>query len=385
MGLLQYSFPQSEYTTRNEKAKKLMEEAGLDALFITDACNYWYFTGIRVTRHIMRPSLAIIPRDGEPALVSYRSFLSRTTFQDERFTWIKDQRPYVDVPFNNDPVKDWGIKSIIEDRGLSKGTIGTELGVDTRFNLPYNDFVKLQRDFPKAKFVDASKIFWGLRLIKSEAELNLMRKACEINGRAFERLLNTIEIGMTIDEVEKLLYMYFVKEGADQYGAGVGVLKGASGPNGTFKRGDILKADYGSYYKGYGSDICRLAIFGEPTEEQKKYDKIALDLLQSCMDVIKAGIKISDIHSVCNTVLKREGLTLMLPGKRIGHGFGIEAEPPSINAIDNTILKPGMILTPEPRFSINQRTYMYEETIVVTKDSYECLSKTPPRELRIIK
>ena len=53
--------------------------------------------------------------------------------------------------------------------GDQAGRIGAELGTEQRLGMPYNDFVKITAALPGAEFVDASDIFWGMRMVKSDA------------------------------------------------------------------------------------------------------------------------------------------------------------------------------------------------------------------------
>ena len=72
----------------------------------------------------------------------------------------------------------------------------------------------------------------------------------------------------------------------------------------------------------------------------------------------------------------RLGLPPLDANKRVGHGFGVASDPPSISLVDETVLEPGMILTPEPRFmsASGQRIHI-EEDVVVTESGGELLSR----------
>ena len=94
---------------------------------------------------------------------------------------------------------------------------------------------------------------------------------------------------------------------------------------------------------------------------------------------------ISEIAKISNREIVKAGYTANPPIKRVGHGVGLDlSEPPSINELDDTILKEGMVLTPEPRFFVSQsERIQLEEDIIVTKDGCMMLT-TGAEELKII-
>ena len=129
---------------------------------------------------------------------------------------------------------DWGIRAVLEERGLSDATVAIELGRDTWLGIPYGDFVRLQADLPKVRFVESGPVIWGCRTIKSEWEIEAQRKACAIGGRAWKRCLEELHAGITSVEIQKRIVTYYMDEGAD-LGSGPPIALGATGPGGAFQ------------------------------------------------------------------------------------------------------------------------------------------------------
>lgn len=99
---------------------------------------------------------------------------------------------------------------------MSGGRIGAELGREQRLGLSFNDFIELTRVLPGAEFLDAADVLWGLRMVKSEAEIACMRRAGEITSLAFKKCFSRVRAGMTDKEAAKILFDTAVTAGGSQ-------------------------------------------------------------------------------------------------------------------------------------------------------------------------
>src|SRR5262249_26036170 len=127
---------------------------------------------------------------------------------------------------------------------------------------------------------------------------------------------------------------------------------GATGRGGTFAPGDVLYLDGGCSYRGYRMDFTRRAVFGPPSPRQIEGDDGMWGLLFEIIDRMKPGVAVRDLFEFSQQRLAARPQWRNYsdhPAKRIGHGIGLENEPPSICAFDDTMLQPGMALTPEPK------------------------------------
>jgi len=367
------SFPRSEYELRWKRARKLMETEGLDALFITEPLNYHYFSGASPSFSYTRVTIIVFPREGEPVIFTHE-FPEEST---RRETWIKDVRIYRTL--TRAPLA--LIKDAFNELGLASGRIGAELGFEQRLGASYNDFLRLKQELPRANFVDASYIFWELRMIKSKAEAELVRKACKITSEAYEECFGSIRQGMTEREVGKIFLEGMAKRGGSSpwcfINSGPYNYKVISaGPtNHRLEKGNILWIDGGCIFGGYGSDFSRIAAIGQPSEKQRKMYETTLRLTEICVGEVKLGIKASEIAGICDFEAEKRGLDLTFRAGRIGHGIGLMlTEPPHIASYDDTVLRPGMTITIEPGFVTDYGVFQSEQNILVTKDGHEILS-----------
>ena len=153
-----------ERRERIEKARKLMRDNGLDAIYMEGGTGMKYFTGVNWWNS-ERMFGVVIPVKGEIAWVcpAFEEDRARELirFGNDIRTWEEDEKPARRVA------------EIFRDRGIRKGKIGIEERV--RFFLYDN----IRREAPLMEYVSADPVTIGCRVIKSRSELALMQKAAD--------------------------------------------------------------------------------------------------------------------------------------------------------------------------------------------------------------
>jgi Xaa-Pro dipeptidase len=351
------------------RARKLASDLGFDALLVTEKFNYWYFTG-QLSKEFdkkMRPMLFLLPVNGAPTAIVYR----QTEKVLKRSSGINQVLTYEDIPF---PVE--LIAEAIGKSGLASARIGAEFGDYDRLGLGYAQLSEAMKAFPKARFDDASPVFEELRTVKMPDEIALIREACAMTLRAWDKAVGRFALGMTNKDVKRTLAVALTEEGSDFDIAGhVTIGNGIHGET-PYEPGESIWADFGGTYRGYQADIARRAIFGDPNEEQLGYQKQISEILAAEIAAIKPGVRASEVARTVSDEMQKRGYKPLGPKKRVGHGVGLsQAEAPSLGLADDTILRPGMVLTPEPRFDLptGERVHI-EEVVVVTETGCEQLT-----------
>ena len=161
---------------------------------------------------------------------------------------------------------------------------------------------------PPRVIIDPSTILHEMRVIKSEAEIEIMQTAADIAADAHVEAMKSVRPGMKEYEIEAMLEAYFRKHGASgsSYTSIIG-----SGGNATvlhyisnqdeLKDGDLLLIDAGAEYKGYASDITRtFPINGKFTQAQREIYDLVLKTQMSCVDMVRPGVRLEDLktHSI---------------------------------------------------------------------------------------
>jgi len=364
----------------------MMAEKGLSALLATDVINYTHLGGHRLEGLVpwrTRPFQLILPRDAEPMLIG--QLMSKERIMAT--SWIKKVKTWGGLPFKIEVVVE-----ALKEMGLTKGKIGCELGIEERLGISYNDFMQLKNSLPSVEFVDASYIFWKLRAVKTDAEIDCLRRACIATGKAFEELFSRVRGGTTLEEIRKTMLEYMMDGEIKPHFATVRIYPLASGS--YLKHGDILWIDAGAACKGYRCDFSRMVAIGYATDKAKRMYKLDREITWNTMNLIKAGVKASDIAKACAAEMKRVGFseTKAVAVGRLGHGLGLGfgdphdffTELPSIGYSDDTVLEPNMVITIEPGETTDYGYFTLEENMVVTKDGYRVISPVSEEELRVV-
>jgi Xaa-Pro aminopeptidase len=375
-------FPNEEYDARVKKARELMAREKLDLLFITGDRNYIYFSGHRqITPEgwAARPHYFILPLEGEPRLMVH-IFIEGDASSS---SWVQHISPYTSLL--EAPTKE--LAQIMRSYKTKGKRIGAELGQEQRIGMPVRDFLFLKDELKEFEFVDAAPILWEMRFIKSQREIECIRRAMDITAKGYIQGFPLVREGMTEREIACLLGSKMVELGAEHFwiivASGKENYQRISGKptDRRVKRGDMVWVDMGAMVNDYWADYSRGGVLGGPTPEQKRYQKIVLDVTAEGVGAIKTGIPGSHIVDVCEEGMRKRGLDISFQAGRLGHGIGLFfVEPPSIAKWDPIVLAENMVITVEPGIVRDDGVFHAEENVLVTKDGCEILSRAP-REL----
>lgn len=245
-------------------------------------------------------------------------------------------------------------------------------------------------------------------IIKSQREILLMREAGRIVAKVFDELEKFIAPGVTTKQIADKAEEIIVHNG------GIPASKGYYGFPGAIctsvndvivhgipnhqklKSGDIVSCDVVVTYQGYNGDACRTFRVGKVTEEADKLIRVTEECLECGLALVKEGAHLSDISAAIQRHAEENGYSLVR--EFTGHGIGKEMheDPPIPNYGEpghGPRLKAGMTLAIEPMVLQGKKECYtlsdgwtsktcdgklaahHENTIVVTKEGYEILTK----------
>ncbi len=244
------------------------------------------------------------------------------------------------------------------------------------------EYQGLQKAMQGIAFVGMTKELAGYRMVKTEEELSLLRKAEQIGVDAFLKVLPQIKPGVAECEIAAELEYQVRKLGAEGTSFETIVVSGVKSsmphgkPNGKkIELGDFVTLDFGCRYGGYCSDMTRTLVVGKATEEQKKIYQTVLLAQETGLSAIKAGITGKEADTAARKVIEDAGYGKYF-GHSLGHGVGLLIhEQPNLSPFSETVLEAGMVVTCEPGIYLPMfGGVRIEDMVCVTQDGIENLT-----------
>lgn len=292
------------------------------------------------------------------------------------------------------------LRDLLHDMGLVKASVGFDAaGAPQVFGYRGPDLGDVVPDADTENVLDDIE---SLQMIKSNEELDLIRLSARWGHRAHELLQQYSRPG--IGEVELSMQASFeatkemldalgpecVPQSWEKAGAHAG-FHGQVGPasalphvltsNARLMPGDVLVTLATSTVAGYGSELERTMILGEPSKEQVRFFRLMLEAQTLAMELIGPGVSCAAVDAAVRSFIRENDL---MPYWRhhTGHGLGrLLHEPPYLDIGDERVLEPGMVVSVEPGIYVTGLGgFRHSDTVVVTEDGVECLT-TYPREL----
>lgn len=246
-------------------------------------------------------------------------------------------------------------------------------------------------------------------IIKSPREVELMKKAGRVVALVFEGIKDKIKPGLSTQDVadmcEKIIrdngatptfLNYYGYPGAVCVSVNDELVHGIPSKKRILRDGDIVSVDVGATLNGYVGDACRTYLVGICMENAKRLVKVTEECFFEGMKFAKPGNHLGDISHAIQVHAESNGYSL--PREYTGHGVGssLHEDPYIPNygpAGTGPILKEGMCLAVEPmvaegHFAVRvlkdgwtakmkdgKLSSHYENSIVITKDGYDILTK----------
>lgn len=234
-----------------------------------------------------------------------------------------------------------------------------------------------------------------LRLVKSEAELDLLRTAGSWAARTHRALQDGMRLGVSETEISRQA-QWQVADQLDQTIAELGNLGGAasvlasfrSGPrtsmahalmgNRKIQPGDNMVSYCLGTVAGYSTELERTMFFGEPSAHQREL----FDAFRAAQDLgyaaCKPGVRCSEVERVVHGFLVEHGYADLIRHHN-GHGMGLEGhERPFFDLGDQTVLQPGMVFSVEPGLYVpGLGGFRHSDTVALTDNGIEVLTPYP--------
>ncbi len=241
--------------------------------------------------------------------------------------------------------------------------------------------VALQRILPAARFLSATEILRRQRVLKSEAEIAMLRRAGELTETAFRETLPLLRHGMR--ELEVIIELEHQLRQRGGFGPSFTTSLYCAGPSRPDWRSDrreswarrldppvSLLFDFGVILDGFCYDYGRTVVFGEPNDEEREVHRLVMASQAAGVAALRAGVTTcEEVDAAARAVIEDSGYGEAFR-HRLGHGIGMDVhEPPFLTAGDRTPLQEGMCFTIEPSIMLAGQLSARVEDIVVARPS----------------
>jgi Xaa-Pro aminopeptidase len=381
-----------------ERAFEVLQRDGLDALIATSTENIFYISnywslGKRLGYGV--EAYAILPLEDSPAIIAP---LNEADLLIENQTWIGDIRFYgesgVDLGVPEDASEETSLimglynsakpeadganalLKAIDDKGLT----GAKIALDAS-GLSPAQYEHLKSKLQEAELVDGADLLKEIRLVKTEGEIDRIKRATAITEKSME---DALEIAR--DEITELdlagMYGYSVAyDGGRVTQNLIGFRERSAYPNPLptmheAKKRDLVRLTLGCTWNHYHSNVSRTAVIGKPLAKAERRWEAIIAAQDAALDTVKPGAKVSEVFSAAEKELANGEV-----GRHtsiMGHGLGIECnEMPIISKTGEGELLEGMVINIDiPVLELGWGGIQVEDTILVTSDGFELLTRT---------
>ena len=389
-----FKVPKDEIKKRIDRIQKELQKKEIDALFIAQRVDLFYFSGTAQNGYLY------IPAEGPPLLM-IKKYFPRAK-EESSIEDILEIRSVKSVP-----------RYISQFYGRIPKRIGMEFDV-----MPVREFLFYDRQiFPDQECVDASDLIHSVRMIKSDWEIEQMEKAAELSYKTFQFIQENLRPGYTEMEFAGIVETFSRRHGhggqlrvrdykteaypwhilSGESGGKIGLLDAPTSGEGTspafpcgaghkeIREGEPIMIDFGTMLNGFHFDETRMfAIKGMP-KKALDASKAAIEIQFKVLEKVKPGQTLDELVQISLAHAYRLGYIdyFLGPPKYkvsfIGHGIGHELiEKPIIAMGKDEELRPGMVFALEPKMVFKDEFAAgIESVFLVTENGYRLLSKTP--------
>lgn len=378
------NFDVPEFKERLRKVKESMQKKGIEVLVVTDPANMCYITGFDGWSFYVHQCIVIIDSEEEPIWIGRGQDANSAKLT----TWLSDEniKAYTDDYVHSlikHPME--FVADIIKERKADKKVIGTEMDA---YYYTAKCQERLEASLPNAKFLDGNNLVNWVKLIKSDNEIELIRKAGKIVDIAMQVAYDNVNIGTRQCDAAAEVYGALTR-GTEEFGgeyASIIPLMPAGIRTSTphlswtdeeYKDGDTVILELAGNYKRYHCPLARTMILGNAPEKVKDLGAVVSEGISKALAAVKPGITCEELERVWAESIAKSGF---IKDSRIGYPTGLNFPPDwgehtaSIRPGDKTILKPNMVFHMIPGIWLDEFGVDISQSFRVTETGCEELT-----------
>jgi len=386
------NFTKEEFKNRLKKVQSSMQDKDIELLISQDPSNMNYLTGYDAWSFYYAQCVVVHVNCDEPICFVRDQDAGGAYIK----TYLKDENI---IKYNEKYIHTWplhpydALVDLIKEKKWDKLSIGLEM--DSHYFTAYC-YEKIKNGLPNAKIKDCERLVNWVRVVKSDAEIKLMKSAAEITKLGMEKAMDAINPGVRQCDAVSQIYSTLIK-GTPEFGGDYASIvpmiptgKGTSASHLTwtedkFVEGEASIIEIAGTHKKYHCPMARTVLLGKP--DQLKIDTMnkTIEALQAGIDATKAGNTADDVAQAFWKILDKYGIEKT---SRTGYSIGIGYPPDwgehtlNISKGDMTELKPNVTFHMIAVMQFGNWGVEASESIRVTDKGAE-LFYDFPKELRI--
>lgn len=383
--LLELDLPIEEYQHRIARIQAELDRGRLDGLVVYGAVgqesNARFLSGFSALWGTM---LVMVPRRGEPVLITNAIFHGEPMHSNVQTTWIKDLRPLKNSHHTGTPmsVVDLGT-GVLNEWGALNGKLAfADLSM-----IPVRVAEDIRKQWAHATLVDGLDLLLKMRRIKTPAEIVVIRKLAEATSAGMNAGLAAAKAGATESGVAAAVHAGCVAAGAERMVYGCLTSAGPRSsmknifprPDKVIETDELVVIDVGAKLGGYQSDMSRNAVAGRATDEVRRLLEACLEAEEFGLKATMPGVPVVSVVAAMKEVIAKRGSAEW--DWTTGHGFGLDlVEEPHFHPTNTALLEPGMCFYIEPMIvPTSIGTICFEDMVLVTETGCEQLTSSPKK------
>ncbi|HKL75459.1 MAG TPA: M24 family metallopeptidase [Halanaerobiales bacterium] len=381
-------FEESEYKNRLKKTKERMREKGIDVLMATHPANMNYLTGYDGWSFYVHQCVLVSLDQEEPVWIGRNMDANAakvtTYLSEENIKNYADD--YVHSPIGKHPVD--FIVDVIKERGWGDKNIGLEMD---QFYFTHKTYEILNDNLPQASFTDANLLVAMVRQIKSQQEIEYMKKAGKIAEKVMRTGIDALEVGRRECDVAADISHAQIS-GTDDLGGDYPAIvplmpagDGIDAPHLTWSErkygnNEPVILELSGCYNRYHAPMARTVYLGDPPSRMKEITDFVVEGLEETLDFIEPGVTCEAVEEKWRNSIAKGSL---VDASRLGYSFGLNYPPDwgeqtaSMRPHDKTVLKENMTFHLIPIIWEEDIGFEMSAAIRITEDGAEELYDFP--------
>ena len=326
-------FSVAERERRWSRVRELMERAHLDAIIGFPNQSHWdqFQADIRYLTHIgghQTEVAMVFPLEGEPTAFVRGS--NEVDWWRIAQDWVADIRP---------SRREWSPPMVarMKELKVDRSRIGVS-GLSGLLRAPEGTVVSgmlecVRREFPNARFENATELLQDARSIKGREEIAWMERAAEILDEVVAAILVKARPGVMENDVVATIWQTIIANGGDypsmtHWGAAQGVPWACRiAPHRPLQAGDMINTELEAKYGGYISQTVQAACLGKiPTDLKRAFDA-SVNVFDALVNFMEPGVTYRAVVELYQELVREAGF---IPKGMLLHGRGIGEDRPQI-------------------------------------------------------